>query len=101
MTAANRPILLPIMAWWFTLLYLPTIADEERALNELFGDDYQGYCEQVPRLIPRRLFAKSRRGGFVWDLVWANREHMNLFGIVLALLGIGGRLFDRRARETR
>jgi protein-S-isoprenylcysteine O-methyltransferase Ste14 len=41
-----------VLAAFFALIYIPVIASEERFLRATFPD-FDAYCAQVPRLIPR------------------------------------------------
>lgn len=44
---------------WFMTFYPFTLAQEERDLSQLFGNDYRDYCETTPRCIPKlRLYRK-------------------------------------------
>jgi protein-S-isoprenylcysteine O-methyltransferase Ste14 len=90
--ATNRPILLPVAVSCFAMLYVPTICEEEQSLSQTFGAEYAWYCANVPRLIPRRPRQRPPHRGFVWILVWANKEHLNLAGICLVYLAICTRL---------
>jgi hypothetical protein len=52
--------------WWF-LVYVPVMREEEDTLIRLFGAEYQAYKARVPMLLPvRRPLARSQRGGFDW-----------------------------------
>lgn len=47
------PRLLPVSAGVFALLYFAIIPAEEQFLRTAFGGEYQAFCSNVPRLIPR------------------------------------------------
>lgn len=50
-----------LLAAGFALIYIPVIASEERFLRATFPG-FDGYCQQVPRLIPRLTPAKLAPG---------------------------------------
>lgn len=46
--------LLTAICWWlYILIAMPW---EEKKLHDTFGEAYKKYCEQVPRLLPKRLW---------------------------------------------
>jgi protein-S-isoprenylcysteine O-methyltransferase Ste14 len=70
----------------FVLLYRPTIAAEERMLQDVFGAEYQDYRQRVPRFVPRLTRAALPESRFSWRQVAVNREHANLVGAALVAL---------------
>ena len=61
LVAANRPLLLAAGVVAVFAHYWLIIGAEESALSKQFGDDYQRYLGEVPRLLP--LPPKRRAGG--------------------------------------
>ncbi len=51
--AVELPMLAISLAVVFGVLYPAVVAQEELRLGELFGAQYQAYCAEVPRWIPR------------------------------------------------
>lgn len=49
----NHIVLFALVPLCFIILYHYLIAREEVHLQEVFGEPYQGYCQRVPRLLPR------------------------------------------------
>ena len=53
----------PVIAFLYIIFqYYMIILLEEETLRELFGKEYEDYCEKVPRLFPR-LFARREKTG--------------------------------------
>lgn len=70
-------------------LYSAIVPYEERYLREKFGEEYERYCERVPRLIPQPEPAQS--GGQSWDagiIGRAETKTLVTFGVMLALLAL-------------
>jgi len=71
----------------FWLFHAGAVFYEEKLLREKFGTEYERYCDQVPRFIPRfRRFAGN--GQFSLEQLVINREHqrITLAIIIIALL---------------
>jgi protein-S-isoprenylcysteine O-methyltransferase Ste14 len=68
----------------FLLIYVPVIASEERFLRATFPD-FDEYCRQVPRIIPRLTSASTPVSGgtghFVLALYLKHREYNALLGV--------------------
>lgn len=79
------------LAVMFVTIYVPVIASEERFLRATFPE-FEGYCQGVPRLIPRLTAAKSREtktaGRFVLALYLKHREYNALLGATLLYLSL-------------
>jgi protein-S-isoprenylcysteine O-methyltransferase Ste14 len=71
--AAQSGLLLLASIGLFLLIYLPTIAREERELRAKFGADYADYAAAVPRLVPlgRRVRAEQP---WSWSRCLRHRE---------------------------
>lgn len=75
-----------IMLVLFVLFHGGAIRYEEQLLRERFGDSFDDYCKQVPRIFPKAT-TKFKAGGFSWHMVWHNREHRIMAGtVILAVL---------------
>jgi protein-S-isoprenylcysteine O-methyltransferase Ste14 len=74
----------------FAVIYIPTIASEERFLRATFPE-FSDYCRRVPRLIPRltRLNLSGNegtRGAFSMSLYLKHREYNAAIGAILLYL---------------
>jgi protein-S-isoprenylcysteine O-methyltransferase Ste14 len=67
----------------FALFYFCIIPAEEQFLLRTFGDQYQHYCDNVPRFLPRlRPWSKAGRACFDW------KSALGEWRVVLAVVGI-------------
>jgi protein-S-isoprenylcysteine O-methyltransferase Ste14 len=67
----------------FALFYFCIIPAEEQFLLRTFGDQYQHYCDNVPRFFPRlRPWSKAERACFDW------KSALGEWRVVLAIVGI-------------
>jgi protein-S-isoprenylcysteine O-methyltransferase Ste14 len=95
-----------VLAAGFAIIYIPTIASEERFLRSAFPE-FEAYCSRVPRIIPRLTPAqpvckdgvmdstapmdKASAGGFSFALYRQHREYNAAIGAALlyfCLLGL-------------
>jgi protein-S-isoprenylcysteine O-methyltransferase Ste14 len=81
-----------VLAVGFAVIYVPVIASEERFLRATFHD-FDGYCQQVPRLIPRLTPARLSKsentpGTFSWMLYLQHREYNAGVGAALLYLSL-------------
>jgi protein-S-isoprenylcysteine O-methyltransferase Ste14 len=89
-----------VLVLGFAVIYIPVIASEERFLRAAFAD-FDGYCQRVPRLIPRFTPAtrpggqkagiseqESPSGGFSLSLYIQHREYNAGIGAVLLYLSL-------------
>jgi len=79
-----------VLAIMFVVIYIPTIASEERFLRATFPE-FPDYCRRVPRLIPRltpsNLYGnQSARGAFALSLYLKHREYNAAIGAILLYL---------------
>jgi len=68
----------------YTLVYLPTIRNEEAYLSGAFGGDYATYARRVPALAPYRLHTLVGAAGFAWHNLVREKE----FSRALRLLAV-------------
>ena len=81
-----------VLALMFVVIYVPVIASEERFLRAAFPD-FDEYCRQVPRLIPRltpasRPDGKNPGGIFSLSLYVKHREYNAGIGAMLLYLSL-------------
>jgi protein-S-isoprenylcysteine O-methyltransferase Ste14 len=82
-----------VLGLGFLAIYVPVIASEERFLRATFSE-FEGYCAEVPRLIPRltpRLPAaagQSGAGSFSFSLYRKHREYNAAIGVGLLYLSL-------------
>ena len=91
-----------VLAVGFAVIYIPVIASEERFLRATFPE-FDAYCRQVPRLVPRLTPAHPRHvsagaetdepalsssGGFSLMLYLKHREYNALLGAALLYLSL-------------
>jgi protein-S-isoprenylcysteine O-methyltransferase Ste14 len=91
MALLSWPVAL-VLAFGFAVIYIPVIASEERFLRATFPE-FGGYCQQVPRLIPRLTPARhpggqSGTGGFSLSLYLQHREYNAGIGVLLLYLSL-------------
>src|ERR1035437_5665812 len=88
-----------VLALGFAVIYVPVIASEERFLHATFPG-FGGYCQQVPRLIPRLTPAphpsgQDETGAFSFSLYLRHREYNASIGAALLYLRL--LLLDRKS----
>jgi protein-S-isoprenylcysteine O-methyltransferase Ste14 len=85
-----------VLALGFAAIYVPVIASEERFLRATFPA-FDGYCQQVPRLIPRLTPARNPNGkstlgagtgSFSLSLYLQHREYNAGIGVLLLYLSL-------------
>ncbi len=79
--AASRSVMITLLlALLFVLIYAPTIYSEEQFLRSTFPA-FEGYCRQVPRLLPRLTPARlGGEGSFSGALYRRHREYNATLG---------------------
>jgi protein-S-isoprenylcysteine O-methyltransferase Ste14 len=77
-----------VIGWLAT--HIPTVANEERFLHEKFNDQFEDYCECVPRWLPRIPRIEGSAHRFMWRKVALNKEHINIISnwLVVAIFYI-------------
>ncbi len=84
-TLASRSwILAAIGLAMLVTIYIPVIRSEEDFLRAHFPD-FEDYCRNVPRLLPRLSAGHGSAGSFSADLYWRHREYNALIGAALIL----------------
>lgn len=81
-----------VLALGFAVIYVPVIASEERFLRAAF-QDFDAYCERVPRLVPRLTPARptaaaTSAGAFSLALYLRHREYNAGIGAILLYLSL-------------
>lgn len=85
--AAMSTWIVVILALMFVLIYVPVIRSEEAFLRGTFGD-FDEYCRNVPRLVPRFTRAYAGTGSFSRELYMKHREYNALIGTVAMLAAL-------------
>lgn len=79
----------PIYIALFYLRFRKQVVKEENHLRDLFGEEYEDYCRQVPRIFPRigKGMLMRFNDTFNWQEMWSTTEKLQLVSIaMLALL---------------
>lgn len=79
-----------VLAIMFAVIYIPTIASEERFLSSTFPE-FSDYCRRVPRLVPRLTPSnpygnEGANGAFAMSLYLKHREYNAAIGAALLYL---------------
>jgi protein-S-isoprenylcysteine O-methyltransferase Ste14 len=79
-----------VLAIMFAVIYIPTIASEERFLRATFPE-FSDYCRRVPRFLPRLTpsnpsGSKGAHGAFAMSLYLKHREYNAAIGAILLYL---------------
>ena len=78
----SAPIILLVVGF----IYSVQIRAEEKALLEIFGDEWRKYVARTPRMIPR--LALPTRGGWSFSQWLHNREWEAMAASALAIVGL-------------
>jgi protein-S-isoprenylcysteine O-methyltransferase Ste14 len=89
-----------LLAFGFSVIYVPVVASEERFLRAAFPQ-FDAYCKNVPRLIPRltpggHSGGRTAAGSFSFSLYLKHREYNAGIGAALLYLSL---LYLRPALE--
>ena len=84
----NRLDVLIVGIILFWMLHAAAVIYEERLLREKFGEDFEQYCRNVPRFLPR-LRGPVGQGRFSFEQVMANDEHRGAASAALLLAAYG------------
>lgn len=86
--ASRRVLFLPVLLALFAFVYRPVMKREASRLARAYPEAYQAYAARVPLFVPRRPGKGSDDegpGGFSWDRVTRNREHVTLAGLLIVV----------------
>ena len=73
----------------YSVMYLGTIRQEEKELQERFGKVYEDSYQNVPRLFPRLTpYAAPDQTAFDWKRIVRHHEYVTVLGVALLLCGI-------------
>lgn len=86
MVTANQLILILIFVVFFTFIYQATITEEEKKLQQKFGDAFLVYKASVPRFFPRLWQWRENGQSFNWSRVIKHREYVTWIGIAGGIL---------------
>lgn len=90
--ATGRLVLVAVVALLFFAVYAPVMKREAQRLAEAFPAAYQAYAERTPLFWPRPPKRGDREGGFSWQRLLANREHLTIAGWVIVAAALGWKL---------
>ncbi len=66
---------------------------EESRLRVIFEPDYQHYCSEIRRWLPRlRPYSRSEAKNASWAQVCANHENINMLGLLAVLAAVYARI---------
>ena len=84
---ANNLILNLYYVVTFTVLYLGTIAEEQKVLQEKFGEPYRDYTQKVPVFFPSIFpYARAQKKAFDLHQSFRNGEFIRVCGFTLLIL---------------
>jgi len=81
-----RGIILLLYLLTYLTLYWRVILAEETFLAQLYGEQYQTYLQNVPRIIPRLKPWEQQQGNFHLKAVWQAETHTIMIFIVVTVL---------------
>jgi len=77
------------VALFFTLQYALIISLEESILRRIFGAEYDSYCREVPRFLPRLKAESNAQARFsLWDALIEERSTLLGLGLSWLLLAV-------------
>lgn len=87
--ATARPIIVAITLVFFVLLYVRTAREEERLLEELYGDQYREYRAAVPAFLPAlRPYRRGAGRNFELSRYMRNNEYQAALGAAAMLVAL-------------
>lgn len=95
--AGGRWVFVVLFLAFFAWIYTRTMRSEARILEELFGQDYRHFAENVPLLLPRLTPYRApgvtgSQGRFTLERYRDNKEYEALLGAVAAFAFLAGRM---------
>lgn len=79
---------------FFLVVYLPVMQAEARYLTKLFPDEYPGYAQRVPLLVPKlSALPEALRAPFDFALYLRYREYRAALGVLAVFGFLVGKLF--------
>ena len=71
------------------------VAREESRLRVIFEPDYQHYCSEIRRWLPRlKPYSRSESKNASWAQVCANHENINMLGVLIVLAAVYLRIIN-------
>ena len=65
------------------------VGREEARLRDLFGEQYEHYCTEIRRWLPRlKPYSRSESKNATWEQICVTHENINLIVVLLALIGL-------------
>lgn len=85
----NNPFLIAGYVVLFAAYAHMRVAREESRLIVIFEPDYQRYCSEIRRWLPRlKPYSRSESKNASWAQVCANHENINLLGVLVVLAAV-------------
>ncbi len=85
----SNPYLIASYIMLFAAYAQMRVMREEKRLRELFGADYQHYCTETRRWLPRiKPYSRSEPRKASWTQVCANHEQIVLIGVIAVLVAV-------------
>ncbi len=70
----------------YMLVYYRVIKREEKFLTVRYGEEYQRYLQEVPRIFPRRFNLKRAVSEMTLSMALRNGEHQTVMGVITVLV---------------
>lgn len=84
---SSSPIAIALALPFFLFAYQAIVAAEEAYLRRHFGADYETYCGEVPRWVPRLKGLAARLGSIPYDWLAAIRkDYGNVYFLVMSFI---------------
>lgn len=90
------PWMIPIVVLWGFLVYQLSIGFEEERLRERFGEEFETYCQLVPRWFPRWSVPEKLKHGL--HTTWASAAAVEWHCLLLLLIPAARLVIDRTIR---
>jgi protein-S-isoprenylcysteine O-methyltransferase Ste14 len=83
---AMRALLICLYLLFYGIVYGTIIPQEEAYLSETFGETYDEYCKNVPRIIPRITPYSQKQGTFSWSPIWIGEIQTLIMFIIFSVI---------------